>query len=415
MVGRWPLAGPAEVPPLSFYRLTYERDAPLHDVEGALRRALGDLAPLTGRIGIPVGSRGIPALAEVLETLLRLVREEGGDPVLVPAMGSHGGGTAAGRRQVLADLGLLRSEWPWSFDEEPVEVARWEGHPLLWPKALAEADAVLPVNRVKPHPSFDGEVASGCAKMLVVGMGGPGGARLFHAAPAASLGERLVKMAGALLATGRVAGGIALLEGAGKRLAGIRPLRPAAFLDDERRALAEAASLLPRLPFADLDVLIVAEVGKNIAGTGVDTRVVGRTGVPGLSYPDAPTVRRIVGLSLTPESHGNANGMGLLDFVPASFAKAVDPVPTYLNALTTGFLDRARLPLVLPTERECLAAALFSLNPPADRPRIAVIRNTSDLLTLHATKGALDAALRQPASVEGPFALSLDPLAFTVG
>jgi len=415
VVGRWPLPGPAEVPPMPFYRLTYGREAPLHDVEGALRRALEALAPLAGRIGIPVGSRGIPALAEVLEALLGLLRKAGGDPVLVPAMGSHGGGTADGRRQVLSELGLLRSRWPWSFDEQPVEVARWEGHPLFWPKALAEADVVLPVNRVKPHPSFDGEVGSGCAKMLVVGMGGPSGARLFHAAPASSLGERLLGMAGALLATGRVAGGIALLEGSGKGLLEIRALRATTFLDDERRALARAAALLPRLPFSDLDVLIVAEVGKNIAGTGVDTRLVGRTGVSGLAYRDAPTVRRIIGLSLTPESHGNANGMGLLDFVPASFARAVDLVPTYLNALTTGFLDRARLPLVLPTERECLAAALFSLNPPTDRPRIAVIRNTSDLATLHATKGALDAALRRPAEVEGPFELSLDPLAFTGG
>lgn len=409
----WPFPRDPVLPDLPFFRVTFAVPEALTDIPSAVREALDKLPDPTGQtVGIPVGSRGIDRLAEVLEAAIQDLRSRGAEPILVPAMGSHGGGTPEGRREVLQHLGLLRREWPWSFDDTPVPVASLGREPLFWPRALALADRVLPINRVKGHPSFGGNLGSGPAKMLVVGMGGPEGARHFHEGGPEALPDRLAASARALLGTGRVLGGLALLEGPQKCLVRIAPERPKSFVEDETRLLQDALRLQGRLPLKEMDILIVKQVGKSISGTGVDTRVVGRTGLPGVSQPDAPQIRRLVGLDLTRESHGNANGMGLLDVITQRFFDRIDFRSTYLNVLTTTFTDRARVPVVLPTEKAAIAAAFQTLTPPAPLPVVVVIDDTSHLEHMHVSMSALSLLDPKPVQTEGPFRLETDPLRF---
>ena len=333
------------------------------------------------QVVLTAGSRGIANYLTVLRTAVEFIREQGGEPFLVPAMGSHGGGTVAGRRAVLAGLGVTKESVgaPILDGDDVVEVGRAGELPLYADARAKAADAILLINRIKPHTAFRGEKESGLLKMLVVGLGKVPGAALFHRLPPDHLGETLDAMGRALLENLPVVGGIALVEDAAEQTVLIEGIPAGEIPAREAELLKTARALLPRLPFTGADLLIVDEMGKNFSGTGMDTNVIGRFRLEGVPEPENPPAKRIFVRSLSPLSEGNANGIGLADFTTARLARTMDRRATYLNVLTTGYLNRGMLPLIFDTDREALKAAAQSLKKDFAECSVAWIKNTLHL------------------------------------
>lgn len=357
----------------------------LADVVQSLREALaalrlGERISPGQTVGFPVGSRGIRRLPELVRVTVGHLRELGAVPVVVAAMGSHGAGTVEGQMRVLHSLGVTEETVgaPVVAGVETVVVTHTaDGHSLHVDRVLAGCDWILLLNRVKPHTSFHGPLESGLVKMLVVGCGKAAGARQFHQWGPGQLSARLRECGQDLLHRLPVLGGIAVLENGREEIAAIEPVGPEGFIQREVELLERARALLPRLPADELDLLVVDQMGKNFAGTGMDTNLIGRVGIRGV--PDrGPAISRIVVLDLSDASHGNANGMGLADLVTRRLAQKVDFEATYLNTLTATFLERAKLPMVMESDRAAVEAALESLGRPS-APRIIRIRNTLEV------------------------------------
>lgn len=337
------------------------------DVAGAVRAALEGVRPRIGdghRIAVAVGSRGIRDIATVTRAAIAWLASAGAKPFVVPAMGSHGGATDAGQREVLASLGISQETVgaPVLATMETIVLGHLaDGTPVHHNAAAAEADGVLLINRVKPHTDFEGPVQSGLAKMLAIGLGNHHGARELHAGGIDHLGAAVLEAASVVLDRGSVLGGLALVENSREETA-IVELVPGDEVGGpaERALLDRASALMARLPFDDLDVLVVDEMGKDKSGTGMDTNVLGRRWVPGVPEPIGPRIRVLTVHGLSPASHGNASGIGLADLAPTALLDQVDLPTTYLNAIAagTGGLRRARLPMLLPDDAAVVAAAL---------------------------------------------------------
>lgn len=365
------------------------------------RQAAGWLAdqirrPVGKRVAITVGSRGFAGLADVLRELCGTLRLRGCRPFLVPAMGSHGGGTQTGQRRVLAGLGVspetVRAPFAPSATAAPIELGRTpEGRSAFCPRAVIDADAVIIYNRVRPHPSFDGGVQSGLLKMVAVGLGGPHGAVEAHRQGAAGLEPAIIDLSRFVTPRLPRPGALAVVEGGGGKLARLEAVTGGwdrlRGLDGE--CLALARTLQPSLPVDHLDLLLVDYLGKDICGTGMDTRVIGRRRVWDQPEPTRPLVRRLVVFRLSPGAAGNANGVGLADFTTARLARAIDWTSTLANATATTFTQRAALPPAFPSDRQAVEAALATL--PLDRPlRVLRIRDTGHLNHLQVSEGLLD-------------------------
>ena len=303
--------------------------------------------------------------------------------VVLSAMGSHGGATSEGQRRLLAHLGITEETVgaPILTDMDVVELGRTPSGLIAYcDRNAAVCDGILVVNRVKPHTGFSEPFGSGLLKMLAVGLGKVPGASQIHRQGPAQMARAIEEIAKVFLDSGKVIGGLAIIEDAHDEIAKIVPVRPEEMIAKERELFREAKALMPRLPVDDLDLLIVDEIGKNYSGSAMDVNVIGRWRLPGLPEPESPRIKRIVALRLSPESEGNAHGVGLADFVTRRLAEAIDPVATYTNAITSTFVERAFIPITLPSDREAIEAALasLSLSDPA-RARIARIRNTLHL------------------------------------
>lgn len=370
------------------------------DLAGAVAAALDDIgAP--GRIrpgdsvAITGGSRGIRGIGDVLRTTVERVRALGGDPFVVPAMGSHGGATAEGQRRVLASLGLtpetLGCEVRSSM--EVVDLGPSPAGAALWSDALAQAaDHLIVVNRVKPHTLFSGPVESGLAKMLAIGLGKHVGATAMHRAVDEHGWEAvLADVVPTLAVRTRLLGGIALVERSDDRTARVAGVRGDRILDDEPALLDRAREWMPRLPFPEVDILLVDQIGKDISGSGLDTNVVGRKARPdGHRGGDGPHVRHIVVRGLTPATGGNALGLGLADLCRSRVLRQADPATTRTNALTSGNLAAAKIPVDLPSDAEILDAALALIGQrPPSQARILWIRDTVHLDEVLASRALL--------------------------
>lgn len=353
------------------------------DVEAHVRCALADL-PLAAhvrpgmRVAVGVGSRGIGCINAVVTTLVRELQALGAQPFLVPAMGSHGGGTAAGQREVLIGYGLGPDPLgvPILSDMDAVRIGATDaGMPVYWDRHAAQAEAVIVVNRIKPHTAFRAPWESGLFKMLAVGLGKEQGAATVH-----SWGIATAMPAAARVVLGRmpVIAGIGIVENGQHQPAIIAVLPAAAIEAQESKLLAEAWRHLPRIPLQPLDVLVLQAIGKDISGTGMDLNVVGmwrRTG-----GPVVPEFRTIVALDLTEHSHGNAVGVGYADVITRRLRAKVDLDVTYTNCLTAINFNGAKLPITLATDRDAIAAALPRQAPAA--ARLVLVRNTLELGTL---------------------------------
>ncbi|MBD5655385.1 MAG: DUF2088 domain-containing protein [Candidatus Eremiobacteraeota bacterium] len=361
----------------------------LADIDAAVAAAIATVAVPRGNVAVGVGSRGIAEIGTIVASLVRALRAGGAAPYIVPAMGSHGASTAAGQVDVLAHLGVTEATagCPIRATMETVRVGATPDGLDVYLDAIAnEADAIVVVNRIKPHTSFSGPIESGPAKMLAIGLGKKDGARSIHSLGWAGMARNVPAAAGVVLETGKVAFALAILENAAEEPCRIEAIAAADILRAEPELLAQAKANLARLPLDRMDVLVVDRVGKSVSGGGGDPNVTGR--YPSDYISGGPNVTRLVYLAMTPDSDGNANGVGLCDVITQELASRYDPLPTYLNALTTTAAINARIPMIMPTKRLAVAAALRMC--PGVDPKHAVVVRVLD--TLHLQRAWLSAA-----------------------
>lgn len=368
-----------------------ERTAPtppaLADPGGASTLALDGLSLDSARlhdqeIAVAVGSRGIGGLREIVRAACEWLIRQGARPFIVPAMGSHGGGTADGQRAVLAEYGITAETTGAEIRPSAETIATCEtseGFPVFAGRDAWTSGGILLINRVKPHTRFSGKIESGLLKMMAVGLGKADGAREVHRLASKHGFEKVIRaVAGATLAGGKIIAGLAIVENARHEPAFIRAATPANMADVEEAMLALAKSLLPKMPFPRLDLLIVDEIGKNIAGSGMDTKVTGR-GIQ-LAPGGAPEINLLYARDLTAESEGNALGVGMADLIHERLYRKIDFGKMYVNARTSLNPAMARLPIRFSTDLEAIGFVLTALGSPAPAAlRIARIRNTLSL------------------------------------
>ena len=353
-------------------------------------------------IALAVGSRGVADQAAVVARLAASLRAAGAEPFIVPAMGSHGGATGEGQAALLAGMGVsertagapVRS----GMDVERIGAAG--GVPVLVDRLAWRADGIIIVNRVKPHPSFRGDRESGLAKMIAIGLGKQAGAQACHARGTSRMAATVLAVAGRVLATGRIRAGVAVLENAHHQTCHVELIPGADILAREPALLTRARGLQPTLPFRELDVLVLDRIGKNVAGTGFDCNVVGRYSNPELR--GGPAITRIAALRLTPETHGNANGIGLVDVTTRRVFERMTFEETYPNALTSTASVSVKIPMVMASDALAVRAAILTagVTDPAT-VRLARISDTLSLSELQASPAAAEDLNRSQAEVDG--------------
>ena len=378
----------ADFPRFAPVEVTYDQPQ-IEDVAAETRSVLEEFSPLDdlepgAEIAITAGSRGILDMPTILEATVSYLQESGFEPFIFPAMGSHGGATPSGQRDMLESLGITEDsmgcEIRSSMDVEAVGEAS-DGRQVFASTDARSADAILLANRVKAHTDFTGDIESGLTKMSVIGVGKQRGAETMHkAALARSFEESIRERAEILFEETPIIGGIAMLENAHDRAGHIEAVPVDKIFDREPEVLEQSREYLPMIPTDDLDILIVDEIGKNVSGTGMDTNVIGRIDMLGEEDPENPDYTRIYVRSVTEESHGNAIGMGLADVVHERVVRAANLTDTYINVLTAGEPSRSHIPLVVPSDDVGmqLLAGCTGVKDPEDL-RIARIQNTMEV------------------------------------
>ncbi len=375
------------LPKMIAVRQSFERERE-PDIKEAVQRELARLSSgLTvrrgARVGVSVGSRGICNLSTIARELVDGLKAMGAEPFLFAAMGSHAGGTAEGQAAILEHYGITEKTMrcPVLSRMETVQIGESrEGIPVFLDKHAFEADHVVAMNRVKQHTEFKGEIESGIMKMLLIGMGKHQGARVYHRAFEDYGFDGIVEsLASVVIERAKVLFGLAILENGYEETARIRGLMPGEIVEGEKKLLRRAKELAPRLPFDDIDVLVVDEMGKNISGTGMDTNVIGRfTKREGVE--NKPRIKRVYVRELTEESLGNATGIGLAEFAHRRLIDSMDVAATNTNCLTGGSPEKARIPIVCESDREALQFALSTVGLGGEKnPRLVRIGNTLQL------------------------------------
>ncbi len=339
-------------------------------------------------VAITSGSRGLSHLVDITRSIAAYFQDLKAQPFLVPAMGSHGGGTAEGQAAVLAGYGITEASVgvPIHATMDTVVLGHTQdGVPVHFDKRAFDADHVFVWNRVKPHTILSGEIQSGLFKMLLLGLGKQNGAKAYHGALLDRSMEALVQeVLPIILSKGKILGGLAMVENGREEVALVEGLLLKDWGVRERALLKQATEWMPRLPFEEIDLLIVDEMGKNISGTGMDPNVIGRKRYHDQAAPEeVPRVKRIYVRRLTSESKGNATGIGLADFCSTQLADSIDWHPTYTNSLTSCYPARAKLPMHFGSDEAVMEAVLKTLGrTSAKEARIVRIKNTLDLSDL---------------------------------
>ena len=376
------------------------------DVAAATAQAL---EPLRARIrpgmtvAITAGSRGIHDKPAVVRAAGEWLRALGAEPFVVPAMGSHGGATAEGQLELLADLGMTEESlgMPLRATMETVELDRLPSGPAVHLDAhAAKADGILAVNRIKAHTDFHGDVESGISKIVAIGLGKQRGAEGIHRFGPANLAVWIPRVARRIVDTGKVLGGLAIVENAYDRAARIELLDAADIAGPAETALlADAKRRMATLPFDEIDVAVIDRMGKNFSGSGLDTNVIGRMMIRGTEEFARPRIANIAVLDVSDASHGNAVGLGLADFVPFRLLEKIDLRSVYINAMTSGLggPQRAQIPMAFPTDRDAIAAAVQTCGR-ADPAAVTLVRmrNTLDLEHLLVSESLREAVAADP-------------------
>ena len=379
-------------------RIRQHFDAPtVEDIPESVREEVSRLNLVTRvepgqSVAVSVGSRGINNIALITKSLVEELKNLGLEPFLVPAMGSHGGGIAEAQREIIEGYGVTEEYVgaPIKASMETVQVGQTEdGVPVFFDKYAFEADHVAVVGRIKPHTDFVGEIESGLHKMMLIGLGKHKGAALYHQAIVhysfdriiRSVGQQVIEKCGVLL-------GLGIVENQYDQTALLKGVAPEEFVEREKELLVIAKKWMPRLPFDHVDLLIVDEIGKNISGAGMDTNVVGRKFHDNhAAEKEYPKVTRILVRGLTPETHGNASGIGTAEYAHRRAVDEMDREITYINCMTGNHPSGAHIPLYFDTDQTCIVKALqtVGLREPGEE-KILRIRNTLDLGELLASE-----------------------------
>jgi hypothetical protein len=375
----------------------------VENAPGAVRAALGrlELSVKAGQsVALTVGSRGVVNIDAIVRATVEHMKALGARPFIIPAMGSHGGGTAEGQRSVLEHYGVTEATMgcPVQATMDVVQVGEALGLPIWLDRYAAEADWIGVVNRIKPHTGFTGDIGSGLLKMMTIGTGKHRGAVQAHRANIRLGYERMITELGAgMLRSGRIAFGLGVVENGYDETALVQAFLPGELEAGERELLRKARTWMAKLPFEVLDLLIVDEIGKEISGTGMDTNVIGRHATWFERPFTSPRITFVLACDTTANTYGNANGIGLADFTTRRLADKIDWEPTYVNALTACSPGGPKLPTVLDSTREALAVALSCLGlERVEEARVVRILNTLRLTEVEVSEAlAAELAARE--------------------
>ena len=367
------------------------------DITAEVARELVKLRPFIkpdAQIAIAIGSRGIKNLVPVLKEVSKFIMEHNARPFIVPAMGSHGGASAEGQAGILASYGISEKTIgiPVRSSMEVVELAQGDSPvPVYMDKNAYQSDGVILINRIKPHTDFHSRYESGLVKMSVIGLGKEKQASAIHGYGVFGLTTLIPSAAKQVFNTGKILGGIAMVENAYDDTMFLKALKTDDFFEQEPILLDIARKNMPALPVSDIDVLIIDRMGKDISGVGMDPNIIGRTKIFGQEEPDHPTIKAIVVLDLSDDSIGNAIGVGLSDVITKTLYDKIDFSSTYSNAITSSFLERAKIPIVAGTHKEAFEIALRSCGfLKKGEEKIIRIKDTLHLGEIYVSKSILD-------------------------
>ncbi|MGA2327654.1 MAG: hypothetical protein ABSH05_15325 [Bryobacteraceae bacterium] len=382
-------------------------DRRVQDIPGEIRKELsaaGFSAKVRpgSRVAIGVGSRGIANLATIVRAVVDYWKAQGMQPIVFPAMGSHGAATAEGQAKVLAHYGIHADSMgcPVVSSLEVVPLGRTaQGIEAFMDRSAYESDGVMLVNRVKWHTDFAGELESGLFKMMAIGLGKFAGAQRYHTFGFRMGLEQVIRSVGRqVLTSGKILGGLAILEDAHHNTARVEAVPVETMERREEELLEMVKSWAGRIPVEELDILIVDEIGKDISGAGMDTKVINRSIHAEYNpWPNAPRIQRIFARDLSALSYNNAVGLGLADVVTDRLVNRIDWTPTHINSLTASTPEAIRTPIHFPTDRECLERISTTVGKfdPAE-VTIGWIRNTMELALLALSENLLPEIRRNP-------------------
>ena len=412
-----------KIPRMYHIREKYEDDY-IEDIEGHLRKkmdaALPDKSIVKGkRLALTVGSRGIPSLPVLVRTICTVLKDWGADPFIVPAMGSHGGGTAEGNLEVLASYGVTEESigFPIHASMEVVQIGTLPdaAHtPVYCDKNAAEADGIIVFNKVKPHTDFKGQHESGLCKMMAIGLAKHKGCSWFHMQGFETFPERIPMVAEEFLAKKNVVLGIGVVQNAYDKISEIEAFPKDKLMEGDHMLLEIARRRLPKMKFDNIDVLIIDRIGKNISGEGADPNVTGRSYMPEY-FKDDFHCQKLFIRGVTEESHHNACGISLADVTTRRVLNDVDWVSTWINLTTNTMIDAAKIPFYRENDKEALEVAIRTCNRiDYSKPRVARIRDTLSLGDIEISEEILpDVQGRDDVEiVEGPYEMQFDEKGF---
>lgn len=356
-------------------------------------------------VAIACGSRGVANLAEIIRSVAMVLGELGLEPFIVPAMGSHGGATAEGQQKVLECLGVSHETVgvPIRSSMEVVQIGETDDSiPVYVDKLAHEADFIVPINRIKKHTDFEYELESGLMKLLTIGLGKQKGAELYHQAVFQLGFPRVIfSVARRILENTNVLFGVGVIEDAFAQTAAVSVVRPEELEDREKELLRISKTMTPGLPFEDVDILIIDEMGKEISGAGFDTKVVGRIGLPlKTEEPKSPRIKRIIVCDLTDESEGNAAGVSNSDFITRRLYEKIDKDVTMVNCLTSCDPEAIKIPLPMESDRSAIEMAAQCVGMiSAQELKVMRIKNTLHLYEVEVSV-AYEEELRNRADIE---------------
>ncbi|UCH49498.1 MAG: DUF2088 domain-containing protein [Betaproteobacteria bacterium] len=354
-------------------------------------------------IAVGVGSRGVNNIAECAKTVIAELKSLGAKPFIFPAMGSHGGATAEGQKEVLDGYGVTEDfvGCPVKSSMEVVEIAKADdGMPVYLDKQAAGADAIALICRVKPHTNFRAPIESGIVKMLTIGMGKITGATTLHTYGMDMFGELLPKTAQIIMDKKNFLFGVGMVENAADETAIIEVVPQEEVFEREPVLQAKAKELMPRLQFDEIDVLLVEKIGKNISGSGMDPNITGRN-CRFIEWDMKPFVKKIAVLGLTPETHGNATGLGAADVITMKLYKEIDIGKTYANIITSTYLDGGAIPIIMNTDQEAIQLAVKTVvRVKPEDTKIVRIATTLDVVDIHVSEPMLPFIEANPSMFE---------------
>jgi len=372
-------------------------------------------------VALTAGSRGVARIDTILRSLVEILREMGAEPFIVPSMGSHGGATAEGQVEILESLGVTEEFCgaPIRSSMQVVELGETErGVPVYMDRIASEADGVVLVNRVKAHTDFRSSIESGLMKMASIGLGKHEQALALHGYGVTGIRDYMVEVGDMVLESGHILFGVATVENAYDEPAILEAIPAGKIHEREEELLAEYMGMMPALPVSDIDVLYVDSLGKNYSGTGMDTNVIGRFRILGVDEPETPAVKYIIVGDVSEESHGNALGIGLADLTTRRVADRVERKAMNANVITSTFIERAKVPMVLASDEEAIETAVrCNWGVPPEQTRFVRIPNTLHLEYLYVSESMVEEVL-QGAETEvagDPEDLRFDPEGYLEG